>query len=183
MSEYVIEDYSLVKEIKATSFIEKRNKIRMNLVEIFSQEIPGTGNGDKATRYTYYVEKLKDGNRVYLRRPANLHNGFDFLVCVENTNYSISGKKRNSPKHDDISKDLQQKKDSNPSEYKKLYTLIKKIYECNLVDDSEIETIRFSVGLSPEHIIKVLKWLFIEQDIRYWNYSGRGMTWGIIPSP
>ena len=60
---------------------------------------------------------------------------------------------------------------------------IKKIYECNLVDDSEIETIRFSVGLSPEHIIKVLKWLFIEQDIRYWNYSGRGMTWGIIPSP
>ena len=183
MSEYVIEDYSLVKEIKATSFIEKRNKIRMNLVEIFSQEIPGTGNSDKATRYTYYVEKLKDGNRVYLRRPANLHNGFDFLVCVENTNYSISGKKRNSPKHDDISKDLQQKKHSNPSEYKKVYTLIKKIYECNLVDDSEIETIRFSVGLSPEHIIKVLKWLFIEQDIRYWNYSGRGMTWGIIPSP
>ena len=183
MSEYVIENYSLIKEINATSFIEKRNNIRMSLVEIFSLEIPGTGKDDNATRYKYYVEKLKDGNRVYLRRPANRHNGFDFLVCVENTNYSTSGKKRNYPKHDDISKDLQQKKELNTLEYKRLYTLIKRIYECNLVDDSEIETIKFSVGLSPEHIIKVLKWLFIEQDIRYWNYSGRGMTWGIIPSP
>lgn len=25
--------------------------------------------------------------------------------------------------------------------------------------------------------IKTLKWLFIEQDIRYWNYSGRDMLW------
>ena len=28
---------------------------------------------------------------------------------------------------------------------------------------------------------KTIKWLFIEQDIRYWNYSGRNMTWSIIP--
>ena len=183
MSEYVIENYSIVKEINSSNFLEKRNILRMSIVEMFSEEKPGTGTDEDATRYTYYVEKLKDGTRIYLRRPANLHNGFDFLVCVENTNYSTSGKKRNSPKHEDISKDLQLKKESNLEEYQKLYALIKKIYECNPVNDDEIENIRFSVGLSPEHIIKVLKWLFIEQDIRYWNYSGRGMTWSIIPSP
>lgn len=59
----------------------------------------------------YYVEKLKDGNRVYLKRPANLHNGFDFLVCVENTNYATQGNRyRNYPKHEDIAKDLKNKK-------------------------------------------------------------------------
>ncbi len=34
---------------------------------------------------------------------------------------------------------------------------------------------------SVEHILKTIKWLFIEQDIRYWNYSGRQMTWGVVP--
>ena len=43
--------------------------------------------------YTYFVEKCNDGNRVYLRRPANLHNGFDFLVCVEGYNFSEEGKR------------------------------------------------------------------------------------------
>ena len=30
-------------------------------------------------------------------------------------------------------------------------------------------------GFSLEVVLKVLKWLWIEQDIRYWNYSGRQM--------
>jgi hypothetical protein len=32
-------------------------------------------------------------------------------------------------------------------------------------------------------IIKTIKWLFIEQDIRYWNYSGRDMLWSGVPKP
>lgn len=32
------------------------------------------------------------GGRVYLQRPANLHNGFDFCVCVENADYAEPGK-------------------------------------------------------------------------------------------
>ena len=43
--------------------------------------------------------------------------------------------------------------------------------------------IEFSAGLPADHILKTIKWLFIEQDIRYWNYSGRNMTWGIVPNP
>ena len=42
---------------------------------------------------------------------------------------------------------------------------------------------QFESGFAVDHILKTIKWLFIEQDIRYWNYSGRYMTWGIVPEP
>lgn len=159
-----------------------RNEVRMRVIEKLSTEIPGTGSGDDASRYIYYVETLHSGERVYLQRPANLHNGFDFLVCVENTNYSKGGaRKRNYPKHEDLGEDLLAKKASDPSMYSRLYVLLKKVYECHDVTEEEINSIQFDVGLPVDHILKTIKWLFIEQDIRYWNYSGRGMTWGIVP--
>lgn len=161
-----------------------RNEVRMRVVEVLSIEEPGTGNGNNATRYTYYVETLQNGDRVYLRRPANLHNGFDFLVCVENHNYALPGeRRRNNPKHTDLHDDLIAKKDSNPEMYHRLYLLLRRVYECHDVADDEMLDIEFSVGLPVEHILKTIKWLFIEQDIRYWNYSGRNMTWGIVPTP
>ena len=159
-----------------------RNEVRLRVVNALSEETPGTST--ETERYTYYVETLNDGNRVYLRRPANLHNGFDFLVCVENTNYAAPGeRRRNYPKHDDLGVDLQAKKDENPEMYEKLYVLLKKVYECKDVADSDMNNISFSSGLPVDHILKTIKWLFIEQDIRYWNYSGRTMTWGLVPEP
>lgn len=159
-----------------------RNDVRMRVVEAFAEEFPGKGKGDAASKYIYYVETLKDGNRVYLQRPAFLYNGFDFLVCVENTNYSAPGERsRNNPKHKDIQDDLIKKKAENPELYKNLYMLLQKVYECHDVKEEEYADISFSSGLPVEHILKVMKWLFIEQDIRYWNYSGRNMTWSLVP--
>lgn len=161
-----------------------RNEVRMRVIQKFSEELPGHGRGDDASGYTYYVETLNNGDRVYLQRPANLYNGFDFLVCVENVNYAGAGKRvRNFPKHEDINEDLEEKKREDPEMYKKMYELLKKVYECEDVSDEEIAGISFSCGFSVDHIIKTIKWLFIEQDIRYWNYSGRNMTWGIVPEP
>ena len=151
-----------------------RNDVRMRVVNKFSEELPGTGKDDLASRYTYYVETLNDGNRVYLQRPANLHNGFDFLVCVENTNYApLEKRKRNYPKHEDLKIDLLLKRSENSTMYNQLYDILDKIYCCHDVDKSEYEHISFASGLPVDHIIKTIKWLFIEQDIRYWNYSGR----------
>lgn len=176
MPEYIIETYFPNSG--------SRNDIRKHLVDVFLKETPGIGRDDEATRYTYYVETLNDGNRVYLRRPANLHNGFDFLVCVENMNYAEPGKRnRNYPKHDDFEADLLLKREENPQMYRKLYTLLEKVYNCEEVTDKEITSISFSSGFEVDHIVKTVKWLFIEQDIRYWNYSGRKMTWGKIPEP
>lgn len=161
-----------------------RNEVRLRVVEAFSNEEPGTGIENEASRYIYYVETLNDGNRVYLQRPANLHNGFDFLICVENTNYAKTGqRRRNYPKHDDISEDLRLKKEESSTEYARLFALIQRIYNCDDVSDSEMTSVSFSTGLPVDHILKVTKWLFIEQDIRYWNYSGRKRTWSIVPQP
>lgn len=160
-----------------------RNAVRMRIINVFSNEEPGTGNKEKTSRYKYYVETLNDGNRIYLQRPAFLHNGFDFLICVENIDYSkpTDKRKRNSPKHEDIEEDLKLKKLENPGEYKRLYSLCRKVYECHDVSEAELSDFTFSSGLPVDHIVKVMKWLFIEQDIRYWNSSGRIMTWEIVP--
>lgn len=159
-----------------------RNDVRMRVVAALAEESPGTGSGDYASKYIYYVETLRSGDRVYLQRPANLHNGFDFLVCVENANYAEPGnRRRNFPKHDDLGNDLVLKKSHDPEMYKKLYDLLRRIYECHDVSDDEMDAIVFDVGLPVDHILKAIKWLFIEQDIRYWNYSGRNMTWGLVP--
>lgn len=159
-----------------------RNTVRMRVVNKFSEEKHGSGKQNLAEKYIYYVETLKDGNRIYLKRPANLHYGFDFLVCVENTNYAApKERKRNYPRHNEFQQDLLKKKKENPFMYKKLYDCIKKIYECNNITEKEISKLTFQTGYPVDHILKVLKWLFIEQDIRYWNYSGRNMTWSIIP--
>ena len=161
-----------------------RNELRLRVVDYFSKESPGEGKKDKASRFRYYVETLSDGNRVYLVRPANLHYGFDFQIHVENMNYAQPNKKRNTmPKHDNLHEDLLQKKEKAPQMYKNLYNLLKKVYECNEITDDEINSLSFSVGYPVDHVVKIMKWFFIEQDIRYWNYSGRDMPWGIVPLP
>lgn len=47
-----------------------RNEVRMRVVDAFAAETPGTGNGEDASKYIYYVETLSSGDRVYLQRPA-----------------------------------------------------------------------------------------------------------------
>lgn len=159
-----------------------RNELRMNLVQILSTEVPGTGNGNLASRYTYYVETLNDGNRIYLRRPANLHNGFDFLVCVESVNFNPNGRRRNYPTHNDIWEDLHNKYIESPQQYVELQNFIATIYDCHEPNWDELENLTFTTGFPCDLLAKTLKWLFIEQDIRYWNYSGRDMLWNGIRS-
>lgn len=161
-----------------------RNKVRARVIKAFMEEEPGEGTGKDASNYIYYVETLQTGNRVYLVRPAHNYLGFDFLICVEDYNYEPEKKGgRNAPKHEDIHDDLKKKKKKDPDMYAKLYKLLHKVYKCKDVSDEEMQEVEFSCGLPVDHILKVIKWMFIEQDIRYWNYSGRKMTWGIVPKP
>lgn len=162
--------------------IGSRNDIRMRVVDIFSTEQPGHGKGELASKYTYYVETLNHNRRIYLKRPANLHNGFDFVVCVEGVNFNREGRIRNNPTHDDILFDLEAKYHENPEIYLDLYDVLEKVYYCEYVDYSILDSLYFDSGFPCDLIVKTLKWLFIEQDIRYWNYSGRDMLWNGIYS-
>ena len=93
----------------------------------------------------------------YITLP-NLHNGFDFLVCVENINYAegTGKRRRNYPKHTDIETDLVNKKNENPELYRKLYDLIDDVYNCKDISSEEISKLTFTTGYSAEHILKVL---------------------------
>lgn len=156
-----------------------RKGIRSEVVNAFLAEEPGTGTGDKASKYYYTVETLKNGKVIYLKRPAGLNKGFDFEVNVEEGHFG--GRIKTRPRHEDIINDLEIKKSENENEYLKLRKLIDEVYKCNSIDDGEIENINLSEGYDVEIIIKVIKWLFIEQDITYWNYSGRDTLYQYIP--
>lgn len=169
---------------KTFSNFGTRNEVRMRVVNELSKEEPGQGKGPLASKYIYYVEKLASGQRIFLSRPAFMHNGFDFVVRVEGMNFAEQGKRRrDAPSHEDIVRDLDKKSIENAAEYARFHSLIKAVYECRDVPDEAIAQIHFQSGFAPELSLKVIKWLFIEQEIRYWNYSGRDMLWSGIPVP
>lgn len=152
-----------------------RNSIRQAVVLEFLNEEPGTGNKKLASKYIYYVETLRDGNRIYLERPAQLNKGFDFIIKVENTEFKEKGALKYAPSHNNIIEDLRAKKNENSEEYDKLFQYIKLVFECNEIEEIWFDEFSFNTGKGVEVILKVIKWLFIEQDITYWNYSGRNM--------
>lgn len=65
-----------------------RNKVRKRVLKEFLKEKPGTGSGEYATHYTYYVESLANGKRVFLTRPGFLNKQFDFVINVEAVNFN-----------------------------------------------------------------------------------------------
>ena len=156
-----------------------RQEIRSKLITAFLTEVPGTGKGDNASKYRYFVETLSDGTRIFLDRPARLNYGMDFVVNVEGCTFHSDkpNKKGDFPKipapaHHNILDDLKEKKLSNPSEYKKLRAEIDNIFN---VRPYTHKNIKFKSGLPVEVLLNLIKWLFIEQDVTYWNFSGRNM--------
>lgn len=161
-----------------------RNEVRTKVLEVFLEEEAGQGSGENASKYDYFVKSLQNGGNVVLRRPANLKNGFDFLIKVDNIDFSNgNGRRRDYPKHDEIIDDLILKQQSNQELYTQLYNLIERTYNCEEVTDDEIALVNFQIGFDTDMLIHVIKWFFIEQDIRYWNYSGRNMLFSGIPTP
>lgn len=164
-----------IKDIILTG--NNRRDIRNNLINIFLEENAGTGKGEFSSNYIYNVETLKNGKRVQLRRPTFLNKGMDFTIHLENTEFRNKGSFRDKPKHEEIINDLLLKKQENIFEYEKVRTIINQIFICKNVSQEEYEDIFFTSGIEIEGILKVIKWLFIEQDITYWNYSGRYMLY------
>lgn len=166
----------MVKEINKYFFNNgTRNSIRQAVVLEFFNEEAGDGKGDLASKYIYYVETLSDGNRIYLQRPAHLNKGFDFIIKVENIQFRDKGSLKYAPSHSNIIEDLKNKKNENVEEYNRLFKYIESIFNCNEIESEWFYEFSFTTGKSVELLLKVIKWLFIEQDITYWNYSGRNM--------
>lgn len=154
-----------------------RETLRKRIVNIFLEEKGGYWqNGIKhVTRYKYFVEKLVDGRRIFLYRPTHLNKGIDFQVWVE----QFRDNKDERPSHKDVFEDLRKKHANKPELYPRLLEAIELVWKCDEPDRviQRYKNLDFGVGFSVELILKILKWLFIEQDITYWNYDGRTMLW------
>lgn len=165
-----------IHELFATDRISARREI----VELFLEENFGTGNGDLTSKYIYTVEKY-NGYEIILQRPAVLNKGFDFVVKVKGVYFNSNGKKRHqNPSHPDIVDALNKTRTKiGESRYQEVKDIINEIYELKCVDYSKVADITFTDSDGNEHPIVVLllaiKWLFLEQDITYWNFSGRAM--------
>ena len=153
---------------------QDRRSLRDQAVHKFLSEKGGYWEDGKkhVTRYKYFVEKINDGRRVFLLRPTYLNKGIDFQVLVEKMN----GEDDDRPSHTDIFVDLELKKKEDDAQYMKLKEAIDEVWNC--VEPDQVlkkHTFTFKEGFQVELLLKMLKWLFIEQDITYWNYDGRGM--------
>src|SRR5882724_5049860 len=161
-----------------------RRQLSEWVIRKFLKEQPGTGKRELASKYIYFVETLTDGKRIYLTRPTRL-KGFDFEIRVEGVNFA-SGKKRstNRPSHSVVYEDLAKKKAENRKAYSDLFDLIEHIYNCDLdITREDYARFKFRSGLPVDMLLKVIKWFFIEQDVTYWNYSGRAMFMSGVPRP
>jgi len=168
--EKIYEEHTVDFSLRGNS----RKKLRDAAVLKFLEEEGGFWKeGVKhVSRYRYFVEKLADGRRIFLLRPTYLNKGIDFQVWVE----KMDGSNDLRPSHKDIFQDLRIKKEENPKEFPLLLKAIERVWNCDEPDDVLASVnLKYAKGFSPELLLKILKWLFIEQDITYWNYDGRGM--------
>lgn len=167
-----------MREIDFYNFnYSSREECREKLILEFLKEEAGAGKRELTSRYKYYVEILKSGKRVYLSRPTHLNKGMDFTVHLENTKFRLKVAYKDRPKHQEIIEDLSQKKLDNSFEYEKVKKILNKLYNCEFVNENEYLDIKFKSGIEIEGILKLIKWLFLEQDVTYWNYSGRAMLY------
>lgn len=160
-----------------------RQNIRKELVNLFLKEKSGLDLDIDGTRPTYkYVVENLGIYSVYLQRPANLNKGFDFIVNVETIYFKIGdGRRHRNPTHNDIVNILLTYKYQNSDIYPTIQNLIRQIYDCQNIDINNLTcNLPTFINYDGERIpialiLCCVKWLFIEQDITYWNYSGRNM--------
>jgi hypothetical protein len=133
----------------------------------------------KGVVFRYPVEDLSIGKTLYIIRPTRKWN-FDFIVEIPpECNLGKGG-------HKEIATDLRNKKKENPEKFKELLQSLTEVYNCSENDvDRVLERYpnlqtAFKTGAKIDVVLKVLKWMFIMEDIIYWNYEGRAKLYNFL---
>ena len=163
-----------IERIIDVNKITSREELRKKILITYAIE-------DCETKIRYYVERLSDGNRIYIERPAPLNKGCDFVIYVENLFIWKNGNDK-PPRHKDLLNDLYAKKQQLTKEqYCTLMDAIAMIYNVESYDTAIIMTQALPIiGWSYELLLKLTRWFFIEQDITYWSGEGRNMLYTAI---
>ncbi|MDO9580995.1 MAG: hypothetical protein Q7J06_10605 [Bacteroidales bacterium] len=156
-----------------------RHDIVRKVVNIFiDAESQQRGHGVK---FRYPVENLSIGEQLFIFRPAGLNKwNFDFKVEVLEEFGCGKGT------HNEIILDFQNKKQENPQKFNVLLQVLTAIYDCSendvdrlLENHPDLQT-SFQTGAKVDVLLKVVKWMFIMEDIVYWNYKGRAKLYDAI---
>jgi len=161
-------------EIKGTL---PRHKIVKKVVDTFIKtEYQEKGKG---VEFWYPVENLPDNKRLFIVRPGHKKN-FDFKVEVTEEMRLEEGS------HKQIALDLRTKEQEDQQKFKDLLQAIGEIYRCSENDINrllkEYTNIKkaFQTGAEVEVLLKVVKWLFIMEDIVYWDNEGRAFLYNFL---
>ncbi len=133
----------------------------------------------KGIRFQYPVEKLPAEQTLYIARPGHKKN-FDFKVEVVPNHGFGEGS------HKEIAMDLRHKRKEKPRNFAELLTTITQIYNCveNDVDAllKKHHRLRnsFKTGGPVEVLLKIIKWMFIMEDIVYWDTEGRAFLFNFL---
>lgn len=161
-----------VKKVVSSPMKGKRSpsEWRKDTVSLFFGEERKTGD----YHYAYEVETMLDGSAIYLLRPT-WKRGMDYLVVYKASDGSFEG-----PRFEWVEQDLKSKKHGSPEAYG---TLHRGMSEVHAGDDPDEVLVRYPqlsrtdwTGLPVENLLKIVKWLFIDEDIKYWGQGGRD-TW------
>ncbi len=153
-----------------------RHKIVKKVVSTFiNTEYRKKGKG---IAFKYPVENVP-GGQLFIARPGHKKN-FDFKVEV------ISNFGLGEGSHKEIAEDLRNKKKENNRKFEDLLNALTEIYNCSendvdvvLKNYPDLNT-SFQKGAKVESILKVVKWLFIMEDIVYWDNEGRAFLFNFL---
>lgn len=169
-------------EVNLTIRGKNREEMRKALISVMLDEEAGSGRGEKCSHYQYNVETYQ-GYGIYLKRPTQLNKGFDFTVNV-NGMYFKKNRRYSNPSHQDIFDALNSCKTNYPDKFNFVSDIILRLYNCEDVNFEKLQGVEFLDYEGKSHPIAIIllsiKWLFMEQDCAYWNYSGRNMFFSAL---
>jgi hypothetical protein len=133
----------------------------------------------KGIGFHYPVEKLPKGETLCIARPGRKKN-FDFKVDVVPDHGFGDGT------HKEIAADLKRKRKENKRKFEMLLAAITEIYNCV---ESDVDVLlkkhrglkkSFRTGGPAGSLLKILKWMFIMEDIIYWDNEGRAFLFNAL---
>jgi hypothetical protein len=133
----------------------------------------------KGISFKYPVEILPDNQLLYIARPGHKKN-FDFKVEVV-VNHGVG-----EGSHKEIAEDLRKKRKENPKAFKVFSEVLAKIYNST---ENDVDAIlrkhhslkkSFKKGGNVGLLLKIIKWMFIMEDIVYWDNEGRAFLYNFL---
>ncbi len=157
--------------LKVVGRMRREDIVERVITEFIRTEGPQRGQGVK---FRYPVEDLPGERKLFIIRPGGLQKwNFDFKVDVL-PEFGLG-----KGTHKEMGADLASKKREDPGAYEVLLRAIGDLHDCTECDVDRLLAEqpglapKFNVGARIDVLLKVLKWMFIMEDIVYWNYKGR----------